>query len=243
MKKEFYDMRTRSILTLIIMTLIFFSIAPLQNYAIKMLHKYEDQLKGYNITLLNDWSFYIYSQWFGKNLGQLIPIIAIIFAFPLFSREYENGTIEFLLARKDRRQIFLEKFFAGLLILVFEIALFSILPALYSLVFSKPLNYGLTWKFLVQSEIGAILWFSVAFITSVFYNDQVKPIILSLGILGITTAAGFIRPLRFLNTYTYVLGNNIFKGDSVDVARTLGFLIVSSILIYFAYKVFEKKEI
>jgi len=139
--------------------------------------------------------------------------------------------------------VFLEKLFTSLLVLIVEIAFLSILPALYSLTFSKPLNYNLTWKFLIQSEVGAILWFSVAFIASTFYDDQVKPVILSLGTLGITTAAGFIKPLRFLNTYTYILGTNIFKGNEVDVARTVGFLVASLVLLYSSYWVFKRKEV
>ena len=243
MRKEFYDMKIRSILVLVVMIVIFFSVAPLQNYAVNIVQKYGDLLRGYDRNLLKNWNFYIYSQWFGKNFGQLVPIIAIVFAFPLFSREYENGTMEFLLTRKSRNRVFLEKLFTSLLVLIVEIAFLSILPALYSLTFSKPLNYNLTWKFLIQSEVGAILWFSVAFIASTFYDDQVKPVILSLGTLGITTAAGFIKPLRFLNTYTYILGTNIFKGNEVDVARTVGFLVASLVLLYSSYWVFKRKEV
>ncbi|MCD6450506.1 MAG: ABC transporter permease subunit [Thermotogaceae bacterium] len=245
MTKEFYDMRVRTILTLVVMIAIFLSVAPLHNYAIKMLEEHKGELRGFNINIeaLKNWNIYIYSQWFGKNFGQFIPIIAIIFAFPLFSREYENKTIEFLLTRMSRGKVFLNKFLAAAVNLSVEIAILSFLPLIYSVLFSKPLSYNLIWEFLIQSEVGGFLWFSLALLFSVIFDDQVKPLITVLGILALSIAFGFIRPLSFLNTYPYILGSNVLRGLGIDITRTAVFLTISSVLVSFSCALFIRKEI
>ncbi|MDI3495883.1 MAG: type transport system permease protein, partial [Pseudothermotoga sp.] len=144
LKKEFYDMRLRTFVILFLGIGLFFTLAPLQNITVEMLKQYsqaENLPKSLEkffpkgiVENLSDWNFYIYSQWFGKNLGQMIPILAIIMAFPLFSRENENGTIEFLLARRSRKEIFLSKSLLASFVLFSQMIVFSLLPGIYSLV-------------------------------------------------------------------------------------------------------------
>lgn len=57
------------------------------------------------IKKLSEWNFYIITQWYGKNLGQFVPILAIIIAFPIFAREIENETIELLLVRLSEKAL------------------------------------------------------------------------------------------------------------------------------------------
>ncbi|QTA37274.1 ABC transporter permease subunit [Thermosipho ferrireducens] len=247
MRKELLDLKVRSIVLLIAITGLFFVIAPLQKVTINMLSENAEAVekfigKGF-VENLKDWKFYIYSQWFGKNFGQFIPIIAIIFAFPLFSREYESGTIEFLLTRNSRQRVFVNKLFVSSIILLAEIVFFSILPAIYSIIFSKELNYSYLFQFMIHVILGGMFWYSVTYMFSVVFNDQVKPILFSVVFLGGTTALGFLKPLQFLNTYTYILGTDILKGEGINVSYSFMLLLLTVIILIISYQVFLKKEI
>ncbi len=252
LKKEFYDMRLRTFVILFLGIGLFFTLAPLQNITVEMLKQYsqaENLPKSLEkffpkgiVENLSDWNFYIYSQWFGKNLGQMIPILAIIMAFPLFSRENENGTIEFLLARRSRKEIFLSKSLLASFVLFSQMIVFSLLPGIYSLVANKDLAYRYLPAFVVHTVVGAFFWFSVTLFLSVLSSDQVKPILISFGLLAATTVAGMIKPLRFLNTYSYVLGSEIFQSGKMNLPYTSGLLCITVVLFVISYFTFLKRE-
>ncbi|MEJ5228426.1 MAG: ABC transporter permease subunit [Pseudothermotoga sp.] len=252
LKKEFYDLRLRSFVIFAIGVGLFFVLAPFQEMTIEMLKQYsevqnmpkflEKLIPKTFVQNLSDWNFYIFSQWFGKNLGQIVPIVAIIMAFPLFARENENRTIEFLLARESRKKVFFAKSLLGLSILLIQMLIFSLLPVFYSFFARENLNYTQLWAFLVHTVVGAVFWFALSLLFSVISNDQVKPILISVGLLAITTALGVIKSTRFLNTYAYILGSKIFQSGRIDFGYTMGLLISSIVLFFLSYNFFLKKE-
>lgn len=251
-KKEFYDLRLRTFVILAIGVASFFVLAPFQDFAVEMLKQYtqvenmpkflERLLPKQFIEKLSDWNFYIYSQWFGKNFGQIVPIVAIIIAFPLFARETENGTIEFLLARRSRKKIFFSKSTVGILAVAFLMAALSILPAVYSPLAGQALNYELLIAFSVHTVVGAVFWYVVTMFFSVISKDQVTPLLISVSLLAITTAMGMIRFARFLNTYAYVMGSKIFQTGRLDIKYTIGLLIASMVIFFLSYTLFLKRE-
>lgn len=250
--KELADMRLRSLVILFLGVGFFFLIAPFQNLAVEMLSEYtqvenvpkffEKLLPKGFIENLSDWSFFIYTQWFGKNLGQFVPIFAMIMAFPLFARETENGTMEFLLARSSRKKVFWTKSCVALLVLISQMLVFSLLPGVYSLLASKDLKYEYLAAYTIHTLIGALFWFALTMMFSVLYDDQVKPILSVVGILASTTVAGIFKPLRFLNTYSYILGGKILSTGKLDVPYTMGLLCLSIVVILLSYTMFLKKE-
>lgn len=249
MRKEFYDMKVRFIGVLIVTIALFFIVAPFQKFTISMLEGYsgnpqvEKFLPGAMLNKLKEWNFYINSQWYGKNFGQMVGIIGIIMAFPLFAREFENETIVFLLVRKSRKWIYFNKLFTGAVATLIVMLVGSILPAIYSAVAGKEYNYSVVPKFMVHSIFGALLWYCVGVFFSVLFNDQVKPLLASLGLLALTTTAGLIKALKFLNTFPYQLGVSIFEKDSVDFWYTLGIMVVCVVITWIGYLVFERKEV
>ncbi|MCX7653379.1 MAG: ABC transporter permease [Fervidobacterium sp.] len=249
MRKEFYDMRVRIVGTLFTLVVLFFIVAPFQKFTLRMLEGYsgtpqlEKFLPPSMLNKLKEWDFYINSQWYGKNFGQIVPIVGIIMAFPLFAREVENGTIAFLLVRKNRKQVFINKFFSGLISLWFILLFTGLLPIFYSFALNKDYQYLAGIKFTTQSLFAGLLWFCITLFYSVIFDDQVKPLLAGLSTLAITTVAGMLKPLKFLNTYTYALGNSIFLRNSIDFKYTFGVIILSLIITLLAYGIFLKKEV
>ncbi|MEJ5257361.1 MAG: ABC transporter permease subunit [Fervidobacterium sp.] len=248
-RKEFNDMKVRFFGTLIVILGLFFILAPFQKFTVSMLEGYmgnpqvEKFLPGSMIERLKEWNFYINTQWYGKNFGQIIPIIGILMAFPLFAREYENGTIAFLLVRRSRKEIYTTKVLMGLMGTVLLVMIGGILPAIFSSIAQKSYEYSVVPKFIIHNIFGALIWYTLSVIFSVLFNDQVKPLLASLGLLALTTTAGLIKSLKFLNTFSYALGMSVFNHNKVDIKYTIGIVILSVLFIFFGYLIFDKKEI
>ena len=129
--------------------------APFLNQLLDM-----ETLNQQLLELFNNIDFYVWSQWFGKNLYQLILLAIIILTFPLFARETEQNTNYFLLSHRTRKQIFLSKILASFLV-YFDNRCRSILPVVIALFhdfnfsLEQALMYGLQ---LSISSLFRILW-------------------------------------------------------------------------------------
>ncbi|MFN3691521.1 MAG: ABC transporter permease subunit [Fervidobacterium sp.] len=248
MRKEFYDMRVRFFGTFLVVILLFFLIAPFQKFTVSILGEHSNDpilqkfLPNSFLQKLGEWNFYINTQWFGKNFGQMVPIIGIIIGFPLFAKEIENETIQYLLVRLSRRRIFLNKFLTGLMITILLIFLSSILPIIFSFVTNKNYNAVIGLKFTVHSIFAGILWYSIAMFYSIISDDSVKPLLISLCTLAITTVAGLLKPLKFLNTFTYSLGLYVFQRNIIDLKYTLSVIIIVVLLTLLAQYIFVRRE-
>jgi ABC-type transport system involved in multi-copper enzyme maturation permease subunit len=251
MKKELYNMKIRALAILIITLILFFSIAPFQNVFLNLLDENKAVIESYAkkfgassmLSKLHDWNFYIFTQWFGKNFGQMIPIFAIILAFPLFSREVENGTMEFLLVRKSRDYVFYSKIFSSLIIGFSIIIIGSILPIIYSFFTGKDFFYDYALKYIIHGVIGFWLWNNITVFFSIILNDQVKPILSSVGLLAITTALGFLKPLKWLNTYSYILGGKILSEGKINWIYSESLFVIGGFILLASYYLFKNKEI
>ncbi|ODN30025.1 ABC transporter permease [Fervidobacterium thailandense] len=252
MRKELYDLKVRLFGTLIVCIALFFIVAPFQKFSVSLLEGYEgtpgtskimEKLipRGF-IERLKEWNFYINSQWFGKNFGQLVPIIGIILGFPLFAREIEKGTIQFILVRRSRRWIFTNKIIAGFIALLVIITISTLLPSIYSIVTEKEYNHQVIPHFLIHTLFASILWYSISVFFSVITDDQVKPLLASLGLLAVTTVLGLLKPLKFLNTFNYALGTDVFRTGKANATYTIWIAILSVIILLSAMKIFEKRE-
>lgn len=245
MYKEFLDMRYRFISIMIILFILFFSVAPLQEQTIEISKNTEGL---YNIIpegfgeLLEDWNFYIHSQWFGKNFGQMIPIIAILFSFALFSREFERNTIQFLLVRKSRDKVFKIKVFSSIMFFAGFIVIMSFLPLIYTLVIGENYDLELTLKYLITDLIGGFIWLSLGIFFSTLFSDQIKPLVSSLGIFALTTTLGIAFDIDFLNPYKYLLGSNIILGGNIDWIYSIFSILTGSALIILSHIIFLKRD-
>lgn len=252
MRKELYDLKVRFLGTLFVCIALFFIVAPFQKLSVSLLESYEkipgpskimEKLipQGF-VENLKEWNFYINSQWFGKNFGQLVPIIGIILGFPLFARETEKGTIQFILARRRRLWVFTTKSIAGLIALLIITAISTLLPSVFSIVMGKQYNHQVIPHFFIHTFFGSMLWYSTSVFFSVIADDQVKPLIASLGLLAATTVLGLLKPLKFLNTFSYALGTDVFRTGKANLTLTVWIATSSVVILLSAMKFFENRE-
>lgn len=244
--KEFRDMRVRFLVMFFILLGTFVLLVVVKDYTQNLSEIIRSApkniLEKFGVTdefmkKLSRWDFYIITQWYGKNLGQFVPILAIIMAFPVFAREIENETMELLLVRVKRRRLFMVKFFVPLVFTLLALVVLAVLPLPVSWIIGESLDASSVFRYLLVETIGIFLWFSITIFFSLLFSDQVKPLIVSIALLAGTTALGsFIKPLSILNTYLYIL-----KGDPA-LWPSLAYTLAGVVFSYLSYKVLETKD-
>lgn len=251
--KELNDMKLRS---LIILLLLFASLVvtiALRPYTETMfdqmisefekLPEFIKKIMGSpeQLTRLKDDEYYLITQWHGKNFGQFLPLLSLLIAFPIFSKENEKKTIYFLLAKKERKTVFKIKFITGLLVLL-SITIFLSIMGFFTM---KLFGYSVSFKYLfpcLLSEIVGVTFFFVLFLMfSIISNDQVKPVIAGIVVLIGLPILGLIDSLSFLNPYPYILCVQILD-KGINWIYTFGLIFVTILLIIADYSIFKNRE-
>jgi hypothetical protein len=117
------------------------------------------------------------------------------------------------------------------------------LPLIYSVFAGKHTTVSLVIKFTVHALVGGVFWYSLTLLFSVISTDHVKPLLASLGLLAVTTVLGQLKPLKFMNTFRYILSYSIFESGKIDVAYSLGLVLLTLITCLISYNIFIKADI
>jgi ABC-2 type transport system permease protein len=255
--KEINSMKIRTIVIFLFMLAMLILVVSLKDYVNSMSTsmeamqnsqgaKWAEKFTGQSLTELfkrmqsND--FYIWSQWYAKNFGQFLPLIALIIAFPIFARETEKKTIYFLLSRKRRRDVFKVKSLTGLFATIIVIFLLSILAPITMDIFGKHVNFGPVWKYTLQSVVSGVFFYNVYMLFSIFFNDTVKVIITGIIFFIGDFMLGLIQQLSFLNLFGYISSVHVFKTGNVDWVYTIWLLIISELIYQISLQYFYKKD-
>ncbi len=185
---------------------------------------------------LKDINFFVYSQWFGKNLFEMALLFAVVNAVGIIAGETERKTAVFLFSRPiSRVRIFLAKFIVVIFYTLLPVVLstYLIIPLSHSI--PQKINLILMNKLLFQSLVATSVAISLTIVFSVLINDRVKAGIASLAVIIASIALGSVKAFRYVNFANLYIGK-----FSVYVAAGL-FLCAS--LIFTALFLLLKKEV
>ncbi len=241
MRREFRNMMVRYIMSAIFLLIVYILVISFREKALEMLKELPQNFKEmvgeeFQRKLETDPVFYIVSQWNWKNLAQMIPVVSIVMGFPMISREIERGTIYFLFSNRKRSSIFFEKFFTGALALTILIFFATILPVFNGV----PLRMLLLYS--VHAVLASLFWYSLAFFLSCFFSDQVKVLILSLGIFVVTAVLEGMKVCQ-LNVLRYIADEHIYTSGTLDVIASLKYSIAVVLLFFGAMFNVKRMEV
>ena len=194
------------------------------------------------LALVDDNEAYLISQWQGKNFGQFIPFLVLIVAFPIFARETDKKTIYFLLARKNRPDVFRVKYFTGLFVAVLAVVILAISGPVGMNIGGFQMGFGKTLMIMLHEVIGAFFFYTIFSFMSIFSSDQVRPIIGGIVLLLGLPFFSLTKSLAFLNPYTYILGSDIASGDGIDWIYTVILILISLSMTFINKNIFEKRD-
>ena len=255
--KEINSLKIRTIVVFLFLLAMLILVVSLKDYVNSMSAsmeamqnsqgaKWAEKFAGESLAQLfkrmqsND--FYLWLQWYAKNFGQFLPLIALIIAFPIFARETEKKTIYFLLSRKRRRDIFKVKSLTGLFATIIVVFLLSILAPITMDIFGKHVSFAPVWKYTLQAVVSGVFFYNVYMLFSIFFNDTIKVIIAGIIFFIGDFMLGLIQPLSFLNLFGYISSVNVFRTGNVDWVYTIWILIVSELIYQISLQYFYKKD-
>lgn len=251
--KELNDVKMRSIVILLLLLVSLAVTIALRPYTETMfsqmisefekLPKFMKKIIGSpeQLTRLKDDEYYLISQWHGKNLGQFLPLLSLLIAFPIFAKENEKKTIYFLLARKKRKFVFWVKFLTGLFVLLIMTGGLSTMGFVLMKILGHSVSLAHLLPCLISEMVGVTFFFSLFLLFSIISNDQVKPVIAGIVILIGLPLLSLIKSVSFLNPYPYILCVNVLD-KGIDWPYTIVLASVSLLLIVSDYLVFKNRE-
>ena len=242
LKKEFKENFVKFVIETVLLVGITFSLFP---YGYRLTQRINPNLLN-SIKImgnasnffakLKDINFFIYSQWFGKNLFEMALLFAVVNAVGIIAGETERKTAVFLFSRPvSRAKIFSAKLIAVILYTLLPIVLstYLIIPLSHNI--PQKINLVLMNKLLFQSLVATTAAISLTIVFSVLINDRVKAGIASFAVIIASIALGSVKTFHRINFINFYIGK-------FSVYVTSG-IVLSAILIFTALFLLLKKEI
>ncbi len=250
LKKEIDDIKWRFVIIIAILFFTFlivaegqhflssispFSLSFLKNSILGKIIRPETLLKQIELMKKSK-DYYIWSQWYGKNLYEFILLAIILYGFSTFAREIERKTIYYLLSLLPREKVFFEKSLVGLGTLFMTTLIGGAFPLILG--FKLSMMFKLTLSLL---SVSLFLYMIVLFL-SIVTGDDLKTFVWSLVIFFILGIPEFFKSVSFFNIYRYMTGVDIFVRHLFPWAP-IGMISFLSIVLYFInLRLFLKRE-
>ncbi len=207
----------------------------------------QEQLERYGsmmpVNIFNDFTLYLWSQWNAKNLTQIGTILTVLVGMNLIAGETNGQTAGFLLTRPvSRRNIFLTKALAGMLIII-SMVWFSTIIMVITVHFTPyTIDTGRLFVTTAITTLGLLVLFSLALLFSTLIDDSVKAGGATALVIILMVFFGWIEPLRYLNLFNYMHGARYFIGGIFPVISAAIMCVAILVLLAAGLKLFEKKE-
>jgi len=192
----------------------------------------------------SNYFIYAWINWYGKNLYQVLAILAIVLGMGLVAAESTNKTLSFLLTRPvSRRRVLVVKLGVGAAALAVIIAVSSLTVVLASQLTGHQVPVGRFMLGTLGAWAGATLIFTVAALMSVLFSDQVKAGLAAAVVAAIMSVPSWIPSLRWLSVFRRMQGLSAMALGEPDWTAFAVMLAVSFGLALAAVYLFERRDV
>lgn len=203
----------------------------------------EEMLKGIE-RMRQDYAFYLWSQWAGKNLPQAGIALALILGMGVIANEYRQKTALFLLAKPiSRVEILATKFVAGITclgIIVFASTLVMLLTA--RLTGQHP-AWGNQIVLAVPSFFGATLVFALTAFFSSLAPAALPAAISGLGVTLCSVSTPYLLRSNTFNILYHMAGIRLFEEGVFPAPFILACLGLTVVFFLLALFFFSRREV
>lgn len=194
-------------------------------------------------SLLKDFRFYIWSQWFGKNLIQMGAVLAVIFGAGIVSSEVTRKTIHFLLAKPVRRgEIFTIKFIANL----GSIALVTIVSTLFLYITLLAKNHTYPLLQMIEQTMlataGLSVIYSIAVYFSTLFDQTIKCAMASILVVFILFIQSWVPVIAKYSLFYQMSGEGIYSGKGFPLITLVAFVAITTAFYYLGRQRFIKRD-
>lgn len=196
------------------------------------------------IDLLDDFNYYLWSQWHAKNLYQFGTVLAVLVGMSSVAGEVNSHTISFLLARPiSRRTVFANKVIAGVITLGVAVAVSTGLMLIVSMASTEQvIDVGRLTVATLITFIGLILIYMLSVFFSTLIDEPVKAGGITVLTLLLMSVLGWFGATRQYSLFTHINGGEYFIRGTFPFV-SLGAMILTTLGLLFAgVTLLEKKE-
>jgi len=195
------------------------------------------------LFIFGDYSDYVWSQWNAKNLYQAGAFLAIIMAASQFAGEVSRRTIGFYLSRPvTRREGFLAKVAAGMIIFVLVFGGAMILIWLVSAIIGLSAEWGRLWGAFLISLVWLIAYYLVGCIISILNREPISAGVM-IGVAGIILSLpGLFAATRDFSLFYQMRAVDFFIYQQSLLPSLIYGALVSGVLFGIGLKIFNDRD-
>ena len=190
-----------------------------------------------------NFTYYSFTQWFGKSYIQLVAIFAAIMSFSSFSKEFSKKTIYLLAGRMSRWEIYISKTLTGYMAFAIIVASGGVAYYVTALLMGYHLQLQMILSWTFATTIGGLLLYQIGMYISILFKDQIKPLLLDIAVYVGLYITSMLKPTRFLNLFGYMAQNDLLRGKGINIFSTLIVCIICLLIFVGGYFQFKFKDL
>lgn len=214
------------------------------DYVIDMLKGDLPKFVNVDPAVYTNYQFYIWSQWFGKNLYQTVTMVSIIFGATMITGERSRNTLQFVLSKPlSRTELLKVKY----VITYLSVALAVILSTaiMYLLILATGRTVSVLW--MLQSTVlvlaGVALLIAVAGYFSVLLDNTLKAFAGTALVVFLLSVPGVIPGWQQFSLFYQMKGVSLMAGHSFPVLPFLLMVAVAGGVCFLANQKFSKQDL
>lgn len=198
---------------------------------------------GSMLPKLKDINFFIYSQWFGKNLWELALFFAIIVSIGAIAGETERKSSIYLFSRPvTRKSILLSKIIVIFIYLIIAITISTYILPILAKKIPQSVNIHLINIGLLYALIGTLATAAISIIFSTLINDRIKAAFAAFAVVIGTIPISYIKGMRWISIINFYVSEKAFKLNRVYAPPIIWGIVIIIACIMFSYYILRKKE-
>ena len=192
---------------------------------------------------LKNINFFIYSQWFGKNLWELALFFAIIMPIGAIAGETERKSSVYLFSRPvTRNSILLSKVIVIFTLLVISVAMPTYFLPILAKKIPLSVNMHLLNIGLLYAVIGTLATAAISILFSTLINDRVRAALTAFAVVIGTIPVSYIRGMGWISITNLYISVKAFKLCKVYMPPIIWGIVIIVACITYSYYILRKKE-
>jgi ABC-2 type transport system permease protein len=194
---------------------------------------------------LKDFNFYTWSSWYDKSYLQMLSLLVVILGMGTIAKEVTRDTIGFLLTKPfSRGQVFLNKFSAGVIIIV----ILGLVSSIFQYLIADVLGRGIDTSFLkyilgfISSLPGELMLYSLGVLFSTLFVDGLKAGLLTGGVALALTIPSYFPDYHDYNVYKYFIPSDIYTLGTFGWLPFISLSLVTVVIYYLGLQLFNRKQ-
>lgn len=217
LKKEWRESAWKHVTALVILSVLGISLPFLFEWMGKIQIDFGGELGEAYRRQMSDFNLYMWANWYGKNLYQVLVIYAVIVGMAQVAGEVGRNTAGFLFSKPlGRELIYRSKFISGAIAIIIVAAIATILTYLTAQLAGRELP-ALFLAGLPVNVAGLLVIYSLALMFSVMFDDQLKAGAVAFFAALVIAIPGWIPGYGMYSLYRQMNAWPVYTGDGMQI--------------------------